>query len=107
MPKRRLFNLRNLGSWAGIKKKNNNGEPEATDSSDKENVRFLLYSPMNSPSLIEHRYPQIISFLTWYPRLASAVHSKLLESQCQLISDIHPFDQFFSNQTAFLHLMYS
>ena len=64
MPKRRLFNLNNLGSWAGIKKKKKKNNKGEADNSDKENVRFLLYSPVNSPSLMEHRYPQIMSFLT-------------------------------------------
>jgi hypothetical protein len=33
MPKKRLFNLKNLGIWAGIKKKKkkNNGEAEVVD----------------------------------------------------------------------------
>ena len=41
MPKTRLHNLKNLGTWAGIKKKKkkNNGEAEAVEcESDKENV---------------------------------------------------------------------
>ena len=41
MPKTRLLNIKNLGTWAGIKKKKrkNNGEAEAVDGdSDQENV---------------------------------------------------------------------
>jgi hypothetical protein len=56
MPKKRLFNLKNLGIWAGIKKKkkNNNGDAEAVD---KENVCFPIYNPesMYSFSLIVYR----------------------------------------------------
>lgn len=42
MPKRRLFNLKNLGSWAGIttKKKKKNGEAEVADNSDKNMYTF-------------------------------------------------------------------
>ena len=39
MPKTQLHDLKNLGTWAGIKKKNGNDESEAVDcESDKENV---------------------------------------------------------------------
>ena len=42
MPKKRLFNLKNLGSWAGIKKrKSNNGKAQALN---KENVCHSSYS---------------------------------------------------------------
>jgi hypothetical protein len=81
MPKRKLFNLKNLGSWAGIKKKrkkNNDGDLEA-EAADKENVCFHLYSAINSYSSIENRYPQTISFLKQcqYSRVPPALHSKL------------------------------
>ena len=59
MPKTRLFNLKNLGTWAasGIKKKKkkkNNGEAEAvqidSDSgSEKENV-CVHYTDLKTPS---------------------------------------------------------
>jgi hypothetical protein len=40
MPKIKLFNLKNLGSWAGIKKKRkeNNGRDLEAEAADKENV---------------------------------------------------------------------
>ena len=63
MPKRKLFNLKNLGSWAGIKKKrkrNDVGDLEA-EAADKENVHLHLYSAINSPSLMKNRYLQTIS----------------------------------------------
>lgn len=43
MPKKRLFNLKNLGSWAGItkKQKKNNGVAKVVD---KENVCYHLHS---------------------------------------------------------------
>ena len=47
MPKTRLFNLKNLGSWAGIKKKKKNDGNTEVVASDKENV-CLLYSPRSS-----------------------------------------------------------
>jgi hypothetical protein len=40
MPKRKLFNLKNLGSWAGIKKKRkkNNDRDFEAEAANKENV---------------------------------------------------------------------
>jgi hypothetical protein len=83
MPKRKLFNLKNLGSWAGIKKKrkkvnDDDGDLEA-EAADKENVCFHLYSTINSPSLMENRYPQTISFPKQCQRIRvpPALHSKL------------------------------
>ena len=54
MPKR--INLKNLGSWAGIKKKrkrNNVGDLEA-EAANKENVHLHLYRAINSPSLMKN-----------------------------------------------------
>ena len=77
MLKRKLFNLKNLGSWAGIKKmrkRNNVGDLEA-EAADKENVHLHLYSAINSPSLTEYRYLQTISQCQ-YIRVPPAFHSK-------------------------------
>jgi hypothetical protein len=48
MPIKRKFNLKNLGSWAGIKrKKKNNSQPEKVD---KENVHGCVNTLTNVPT---------------------------------------------------------
>jgi hypothetical protein len=49
MPKTKLLNIKNLGTWAGIKKKKkkNIGGAEAVDrDSDQENVRLPFTFPI-------------------------------------------------------------
>lgn len=112
MPKKRLFNLKNLGSWAGIKKKKkNNGDAAVpivatgSDYIDKENVCHVLYGPetIYSPSLMDDRHVQMVSLLKRHIRL----HLKLLESQYQTIFGIHPSDRYSSSQATVFLWMYS
>ena len=63
MPKTQLHDLKNLDTWAGIKKKkNDNGEAEAVDCElDKENV-CLYYTKKRQAD--EGQISQMIIFLT-------------------------------------------